>query len=250
MSIKAIIVDDERHSRETLEKLLDSFCKDISVIKSVDNIKDAIQAINLVKPDVIFLDIELQEGTGFDILTEIDSINFEVIFISAFEHYALKAIKYSSLDYLLKPIDSDELIIAVEKLKRKDNIVYKKQLEALLHNLQHHTKLSKICLATSGGIEFVAIDNIIYCKADGSYTTFYLKNKSTIIVSKHLKVYENLLVDHQFMRIHNRFLINLREVEGYMKSDGGYILMSNQDHLSISNNKKDTFLSVMNQLSF
>lgn len=249
MSIQAIIVDDERHSRETLENLLNEFCKDVTIIASIGTIREAVIAINTLHPDIVFLDIELQTGTGFDILTQIKIINFEIIFITAFEQYAIKAIKYSSLDYLLKPIDLNELICAIEKVKKKDSAIYNKQLEALIHNIQQ-PKLSKICLSTTTGFEFVSVENIIYCKANGSYTSFYLKNKVSILVSKHLKAYENLLIDQYFMRVHNSFLVNLKEVEKYIKSDGGYLLMSNNDTLNISKNKRDLFLEAMNKLSF
>ncbi|WP_299433920.1 LytTR family DNA-binding domain-containing protein [uncultured Aquimarina sp.] len=248
MSIQAVIVDDEKHSRETLKNLLNEFCTDVTITASAGSVEEAITAINITNPDIVFLDIELQSGTGFDILTQIKPINFEIIFITAFEQYAIKAVKYSSLDYLLKPIDLNELIDAVEKVKKKkDQKVYNKQLETLVHNLQQ-PKLHKICLSTADGFEFVSIENIIYCKANGSYTSFYLKNKRTVLVSKHLKEYENLLADQHFMRVHNSFLINLKEVEKYVKSDGGYILMSNNDTASISKSKKDEFLNTMNYL--
>ncbi|WP_109301932.1 LytTR family DNA-binding domain-containing protein [Aquimarina sp. AU474] len=247
MSLKAIIVDDEKHSRETLKNLIKEFCTDVTIIASVGSIDEALTAINTTNPDVIFLDIELQSGTGFDILTQIKPIHFEIIFITAFEQYAIKAVKYSSLDYLLKPVDIDELIRAVEKAKKKkDQNIYNKQLETLVHNLQQQPKLHKICLSTADGFEFVSIEHIIYCKANGSYTSFYLKNKRSVLVSKHLKEYENLLGDQHFMRVHNSFLINLKEVEKYVKSDGGYILMSNNDTVNISKSKKDTFLIAMN----
>ncbi|MEW7289448.1 LytR/AlgR family response regulator transcription factor [Aquimarina sp. 2304DJ70-9] len=249
MSLKAIIVDDEKHSRETLKNLISEFCTDVSIMASAGSVEEAITAIATTNPDVVFLDIELQSGTGFDILTQIKLINFEIIFITAFEQYAIKAVKYSSLDYLLKPIDLDELIKAVEKAKNKKNKeVYNMQLETLVHNLQQQPKLHKICLSTTDGFEFISIESIIYCKANGSYTAFYLKDKKTVLVSKHLKEYENLLDHQSFMRIHNSFLINLKEVEKYIKSDGGYILMSNNDTVNISKSKKDTFLNAMNHL--
>ena len=247
MSLKAVIVDDEKHSREALKNLLNEFCTDVIIVASAGSVDEAITAISSTNPDVIFLDIELQSGTGFDILTQIDSINFEIIFITAFEQYAIKAVKYSSLDYLLKPIDLEELIKAVEKAKKKkDQEVYRKQLETLVHNLKQQPNLNKVCLSTTDGFEFVTIEEIIYCKANGSYTSFFLKNNTSVIVSKHLKEYENLLTDQHFMRIHNSFLINLKEVKKFIKSDGGYILMSNNDSVNISKSKKEAFLNAMN----
>lgn len=246
MNLRAIIVDDEKHSRETLKNLVDEFCKEVEIITAESTIENALLAIKAHNPDLLFLDIELQTGTGFDLLEQLDTINFQVIFTTAFEQYALKAVKFSSLDYLLKPIDLVELQKAIEKAKKiKDKEVYHKQLETLLSNLKkQHPKGDKICLSTSDGFEFVNIQDIIYCKAEGSYTCFILKNENKFLVSKHLKEYENLLGEHNFMRVHNSFLINLREVKKYIKADGGYILMNNNDAVSISRNKKDDFLQL------
>lgn len=250
MSLKAIIVEDEKHSRETLKNLLEEFCTDIDVINSAVSVNEAVTKISELNPDVVFLDIELQTGTGFDVLTQLKDIKFEVIFTTAFEQYAIKAVKFSSLDYLLKPIDIEELQIAVEKAKQlKNQEVYKKQLETLMLNLkQQKPKLNKICLATSDGFEFINVNDIIYCKAEGSYTTFILNNNAKLLVSKHLKEYENLLLEQYFMRVHNSFLINLKEVKKYIKADGGYIIMNNNDTVSISRSKKEGFLEIMSAL--
>ncbi|MFC5046502.1 LytR/AlgR family response regulator transcription factor [Aquimarina hainanensis] len=249
MGLKAIIVDDESHSREVLSNILKNRFSDITIMASVDSVDDAVSAIAINNPDIVFLDIELQSGTGFDILIKINPIRFNIIFITAFKHYALKAIKFSSLDYLLKPIDVDELEIAIKKAKKeKSEELYKNKLETLIHNLKEQPKLQKLCLSTVDNFEFIDIENIIYCKANGSYTSFFLKNKTSVLVSKHLKEYENLLVNKSFMRVHNSYLINLNEVKKYVKSDGGYILMSNNDHINISKAKKDTFIHAMSYL--
>lgn len=250
MSLKAIIVEDEKHSRETLRNLLEEFCVDVKVIETAANVDEAVTKITALHPDVVFLDIELQTGTGFDVLSQLRNINFEVIFTTAFEQYAIKAVKFSSLDYLLKPIDLEELQNSIEKAKKKKNQdVYKKQLETLMLNLkQQHPKLNKICLSTADGFEFINTADILYCKAEGSYTAFILNNNSKLLVSKHLKEYESLLVEQQFMRVHNSYLINLNEVKKFVKSDGGYIIMNNNDLVNISRAKKDDFLDLMNNL--
>lgn len=247
MSLRAVIVEDEKHSRETLKNLLEEFCIDISIEGMAASVSDAVSTISKVQPDVVFLDIELQSGTGFDVLSQLKTVNFEVIFTTAFEQYAIKAVKFSSLDYLLKPIDLEELQSAVEKARQsKNQVVYKKQLETLMLNLkQQKPKLNKICLATSDGFEFIEVNDILYCKAEGSYTAFILKNSEKLLVSKHLKEYENLLLEQDFMRVHNSFLINLKEVKKYVKSDGGYIIMNNSDNVSISRSKKEDFIQVM-----
>src|SRR5690554_3728369 len=239
MILTAVIIDDEKHSRETLRNLLDEFCKDVQVMATEGTVEGGVKIISEVNPDIVFLDIELQSGTGFDILTQLSEINFEVIFTTAFDQYAIKAVKFSSLDYLLKPIDLEELQQAITKVRmRKDKNTYNRQLAQLLKNMQQ-TRLSKISLATLDGFEFVDISNIIYCEAGGSYTTFVLTDGKKLLVSKHLKEYENLLQDHHFMRVHNSYLINLKEVKKFVKSDGGYIIMNNNDIVSISRNKKE-----------
>lgn len=250
MELRAVIVEDEKHSRESLKNLLEEFCLNIEIVGLAESVEEAVSTIAKLKPDVVFLDIELQTGTGFDVINRLNNIQFDVIFTTAFDQYAIKAVKFSSLDYLLKPIDLEELQNAVEKAKKKKNQdVYKKQLETLMLNLkQRKPTLNKICLATSDGFEFIEVNNILYCKAEGSYTKFILKNKETILVSKHLKEYENLLLEQDFMRVHNSFLINLKEVKKYIKSDGGYIIMNNNDSVSISRSKKEDFIKVMSAL--
>lgn len=250
MILKVVIVEDEKHSRETLKSLLEEFCKDVQVIATAGSVSEAVKVLSVFSPDVVFLDIELQSGVGFDVLNQIKDPSFEVIFTTAFEKYAIKAIKFSSLDYLLKPIDLDELQQAVEKARnRMDTNIYRQQIDTLMHSLSRETnKQEKICLATTAGMEFIAIEDIILCKADGSYTSFVLKDKNSLLVSKHLKEYENLLADQQFMRVHNSYLINLKEVKKYIKSDGGYIIMSNDMHVSLSPRKKDDLIEAMKRL--
>ncbi|TMU55774.1 response regulator transcription factor [Flagellimonas algicola] len=219
-------------------------------LPTASNVSEAVKVLSVVSPDVVFLDIELQTGQGFDVLNQIKDPNFEVIFTTAFEKYAIKAIKFSSLDYLLKPIDLDELKQAVEKARnRMDTNVYREQIDTLMQNLSKETyRQEKICLATTIGMEFIKIEDIVLCKADGSYTSFVLRNKSKLMVSKHLKEYEHLLAEHQFMRVHNSFVINLREVKKYIKADGGYIIMSNDMHVSLSPRKKDELIEALKKL--
>ncbi len=250
MVLKVVIVEDEKHSRETLKTLLEEFCDNVKVLATAGSVSEAVKVLSIFSPDVVFLDIELQSGEGFDILKQIEHPDFEVIFTTAFEKYAIKAIKFSSLDYLLKPIDLEELKIAVDKARgRMDTSIYRHQIETLMQNLgQSPQKQEKICLATTAGMEFILIKDILLCKADGSYTSFTMKDGNTLLVSKHLKEYENLLSEHQFMRVHNSYLINLKEVKKYIKSDGGYIIMSNDMHVSISPRKKDDLLESMKRL--
>ncbi|MBK6264329.1 response regulator transcription factor [Marivirga sp. S37H4] len=245
-----IIIEDELKSRENLKLLLNKFCKDITVLDMAHDVSSAISIIETYNPDLIFLDIELQTGTGFEVLQKIKKRNFEVIFTTAFEQYALKAIKFSSIDYLLKPIDLEELQQAIAKVRlKKDKEHYKEKLELLLRNISEQpNEKSKICLATGDGLEFIAIKDIIYCEASGSYTNFHLVDNKKLMVSKNLKEYEHLFENHQFMRVHNSFLVNLEMVKKFIKSEGGYILMKNDAQISISQGKRDIFLLKMSQL--
>ncbi|MEO1257196.1 MAG: LytTR family DNA-binding domain-containing protein [Bacteroidota bacterium] len=246
--IKAIIVEDEKHNRESLHNLLAEFCPTVAVIGMAASVGEGLALIRNQRPDLVFLDIELNAGTGFDLLSQLDGLEFDVIFTTAFEHYALRAIKFSSLDYLLKPIDLDELQRAVAKAGQKKSIAAQKaQLEILMANLNQvgNTTSSRICLSTSDSLEFVHTNDILFCEANGSYTNFHLKGNRKILVSKNLKEYEQLLDKDRFMRVHNRYLINLGEVQRYIKTDGGHILMSNGDDIAISPRKRKAFLEKM-----
>ena len=247
--LRVVIVEDEVHSREALKSLLTEFCEGVEIVGMASDVETAVASIKQTTPDLLFLDVELQTGTGFDVLDQLDEVNFEIVFTTAFEQYAVKAIKLSSLDYLLKPIDIEELQRAVEKARvKKDEDVQKQKLETLMSNLGTSGN-KKICLATSDGIEFINIHDIVYCEANGSYTNFYLTNGTTILVSKNLKEYETILTDQKFMRVHNSYLINLAEVKKFVKSEGGYILMKSNAQISISPKKRDEFLERMTSIS-
>ena len=249
MELRTIIVEDEQRSREILKNFLEEFCSGIKIVGTASNVEEAVLEIKSNNPDVVFLDIELQGGTGFEVLSQVSNLDFEVIFTTAFDQYAVKAVKYSSLDYLMKPIDLDELQQVVERAKvKKNQSDYKKQLENLILNLrQEKSNLKKICLSTNEGFEFIAVEDILYCKGDGSYTMFFVEGCENLLVSKNLKEYENLL-DQDFMRVHQSFLVNLKKVKKYVKSDGGYIVMDNGDIVSVSRSKKEDFIRVMSSL--
>ena len=243
--LRVVIVEDEVHSREALRSLLLEFCEGIEIVGIADDIETAVPLIQQSNPDILFLDVELQTGTGFDLLDQLGEINFDIVFTTAFEQYAVKAIKLSSIDYLLKPIDIEELQKAVEKAKvKRDHDLQRLKLETLMSNLGPASK-KKICLSTNEGMEFINIQDIVFCEANGAYTKFILTNGTTILVSKNLKEYETILPDQSFMRVHNSFLINLAEVKKFVKSEGGYILMKNNSQISISPKKRDEFLERM-----
>jgi len=248
--LNIVIVEDELHNRENLKALLNEVPSPIQLLGEAAGKAEAIQLIKAQKPDLVLMDIELNDGTGFDILSELPYAGFEVIFTTAFEHYALKAIKFSSIDYLLKPLNQDELNAAIQKaMQKKDESLRKQQLELLLSSLDQKQEQRNICLSTSDGIEFIKTAEILYCEASGSYTHFHLKVNHKLLVSKNLKEYSQLLDDHDFMRVHNSYLINLKEVKRFVKSEGGYILMNNGAQIPISTKKRDDFLMRMANLS-
>lgn len=247
MILDLVIVEDEKNSREGLKNLLEEFCPDTRVVGMAASAEEGIELIKRTQPDLVLLDIEMQTATGFDLLEKLDSIEFDVIFTTAYEQYALKAIKFSALDYLLKPIDVNELTNAINKVREKrKSPSANEQVELLLKNLKLENPNShKITLSTSEGMVFIPVVEIIRCEAQGAYTTFFLKSGKKILVSKNLKEYETLLSEYKFFRIHNSHLINLAEVERYIKSDGGYVVMKDGSQAAISNTRKEEFLELM-----
>jgi two-component system, LytTR family, response regulator len=244
--LRVVIVEDEIHNQETLKTLLLEFCGDVEIAGIASDVHTAVKTIQEAKPDLLFLDVELQDGTGFDVLEQLPGLTFDIVFTTAFEQYAVKAIKLSSIDYLLKPIDIEELKGAVDKARQKQSVDgQRQQLDMLIANLAAAPGKKKICLSTNEGLEFVDIHTIMYCEANGSYTKFHFTTGNAILVSKNLKEYESLLTDQNFMRVHNSFLINLGEVKKFVKAEGGYILMKNNAQISISQKNREEFLQRM-----
>jgi len=242
--IKCILVDDELKSRESLKILLEDFCTNVSVMALCQNIDEAVEAIRVHQPNVVFLDIQLQRETGFDLFTKIAEINFEVIFTTAYSEYAIKAFKFSAIDYLLKPIDIEELKKAIAKVDRKLDQSMNVRLQQLMNNLKSTSNGNyKLALPTSDGLVFVRIQDIIYCEASSNYTDIFTSDGKKYIVSRTLKEYEDILVDQDFFRIHNSYLINLNAIVKYVRGDGGYVVMSNNKSLDVSKRKKDGFLA-------
>jgi two-component system LytT family response regulator len=208
-----------------------------------------LNAIQQHKPGLVFLDIEMPDKTGFELLNSLPEINFDIIFTTAYNQYAIKAIRFSALDYLLKPVDLDELKGALARVYRKHlKKEQRENIDMLMNNIRSsQPNFSRITLSTQDGLVILHIDEIIYCEASGTYTFFYLKNKEKIVVSKTLKEYEDLLKDHHFFRAHNSFLINLNEVKKYIKGDGGSVIMSNGDEVFVSKRRKEEFLASLNK---
>jgi two-component system, LytTR family, response regulator len=242
--MRAIIIDDEEHCITTLRWTLDQYCKDVNVIGTANNGQQGIELINAHKPDLIFLDIEMPMLNGIEMLQQIEVIDFEVIFTTAYDHYAVRAIKLNALDYLLKPIDKDELIEALEKIKTKQIKLSKLQVNALQE--VHKTKVpNKIALSTSLGLQFVNLDNLVRIEGEGNYCNFILNDKKKILLSKKLKDAEDILKDNpNFFRAHKSHIINLKFVDKYTRGEGGEIVMEDGTIIALSRNKKDEFLEL------
>jgi len=248
--IKAIIIDDEKKSREALFHLLQRYCPNVSVLDEADGCVKGIKVIKKHKPDVVFLDIQMPDGSGFKLLEEVGEINFEIVFTTAFDQYAIKAIKYSALDYLLKPIIPDDLKSAVKKLeKNADTSHTKTNVNILLeNNKSKNNDLKKIVLSTIEGLYVVEVKNIIRCESDGCYTRFILLEGKTIMVSKTLKDIEELLEEFNFIRPHKSHLINLTHVKTVNKIDGGTIVMSDASHVPVSRRRRELVVDFIHHL--
>ena len=223
--IKAIIVDDELGARESLSKMLEKNCKQIEVVAKVDSMLSAFEAITNKEPDLVFLDIEMPNGNAFDLLEKFKTINFNIIFTTAYDHYAIKAIKFSAIDYILKPIDPEELITAVKRFEDRagQKATLDKQFKTLLSNVRPENKLKKVGIPDGDGLIFINLSDIIRCDSDGNYTFFILTSGKKIIASRTLGEYEQMFADDNFFRIHRSHLINLEHVKKYIKGEGGYL---------------------------
>lgn len=241
--IKAVIIDDESYSCEILTAMLESECPDVNVVSVCNNGVDGLSAIHRLKPDLVFLDVEMPRMNGFEMLEQLPSINFHLIFTTGYDQYALKAIRFSAIDYLLKPIDRQELQTAVEKVRERFQIPVPQQLEILMQNLKLPSNpINKIALPTIEGLQMIPIDSIISCEADDNYTLLLLKNRKKLLVTRSLKEIEESLNQHLFIRVHRSFIVNLNEIEKYIKGDGGYLVMSDGTSIDVARNKKEMLL--------
>lgn len=242
--IKALIVDDEQHCIDRVVKLLSDFDSKIEIVGTCNTVKDALDTAKKLQPDLVFLDIEIHNETGFDFLEQLGIYDFNVIFTTAFDNYAIKAFKYSASDYLLKPIDKDDFIDAIHRLHhRLHQNDAEVQIKTLLSNLNKEDKKKTLRIPTSNGFKILEIENIIHCEADTSYTHIHTKTEK-VLVSKPIKFYEELLKDANFFRVHNSHLVNVDHVVKYTKGKGGYVTMSNNDSISVSSRRRDDFLEL------
>jgi two-component system, LytTR family, response regulator len=241
--ITASIVDDEPYSCEALATLLERYCPEVKVLDICHSGASALQSIRKQKPQILFLDIEMPHMNGFQLLEKLPEIDFDLIFTTSYDQYAIKAIRFSALDYLLKPIDQEELKKAVQKAVSGVKHPLPQQIEVLLQKLNHPTiAVNKIAIPTMEGLQMVLVENIINCESDRNYTILFLKNKQQIIASRSLKEIEEMLCDYSFVRVHHSHLVNLNEVEKYIKGEGGYLLMSDGKTVDVSRSRKDILL--------
>jgi two-component system LytT family response regulator len=242
--IKAIIIDDEMHCRKTLSMLLKEYCPNVQVLEQCEDAQSGIEAIKKFNPDLVFLDIEMPHMNGFEMLEQFKEIPFAVIFTTGYDQYAIKAFRFSALDYLLKPIDHEELNKAVEKISQRVHTPpLPQQLEILLQRLQHQpTSINKIALPTMDGLQMIPVDSIVSCASDRNYTVVMLKDKQKIIVSRILKDIEEMLDDYAFLRVHHSYIVNLNEINRYIKGEGGYLIMNDGSSIDVSRSRKEILL--------
>ena len=247
--IRTVIIEDEQKSREMLAAIIEKNCPQLQIVGLAKNVSEGVEAIKRENPDLVFLDISMQDGSGFDLLQKVQGHKFELIFATASDQYAIKAIKYSACDYLLKPIDIEELVNAVERVaKKKTAGPNMENLNFLIQQLKKtDDSFQKITLPTGNAYEIVSVKDIIRCEADGSYTNFFLSDKRKLMISAGLKHYEELLPESDFIRVHHHHLINMNHVVRFLKEDGGYAVMSDGTKIEISRRKKDTFMEKLNK---
>ena len=247
--IRCVIVEDEEIARNVLKSLLAQYCKDVMVCAEAEDVNSGKAMIEAYRPDLVFLDIEMPGGSGFKLLSSVDKPDFEVVFITAYEQFAIKAIRHDALDYLLKPIDPKELIAAVEKVKEaKYKKGLKKQYDSLLKTLNpEQLTVRKISLSTTDKIHLIDVDNIIRCESDNYYTIIYFKDGSNLMVSKTLKEIEQRLEEYDFVRTHKSHLVNIRCIMNFIK-DEMMIVLTNGDKIPVSKRKKEKIMEVINNL--
>jgi len=246
--ITATIVDDEPDCCEAMVLLLERYCPEVKVLDICYAAETALASIKEHAPQILFLDIEMPFMNGFELLEKLGQINFELIFTTSYDQYAIKAIRFSALDYLLKPVDREELQKAVQKAAQRNQHPLPQQLDMLLQKLNHPTiPVNKIAIPTMEGFQLLAAESIISCESDSNYTCLLLKDKRKIMASRTLKEMEEILEDYPFIRVHHSHMVNINEVEKYIKGEGGYLIMSDGASINVSRSRKELLLKKLSQ---
>ena len=243
--IKCVIIDDENNCLEMLEWLLKTYTPSVSVAAMCSSAEKGIEAIREHRPELVFLDIEMPRMNGFDMLEKFDKLHFDVVFTTAYDKFAIKAFKYSALNYLLKPIDPEDLIETIRRVDEKRNIPSREQIELLFQSMrQVKNTPPRIALTTGDGMIFVPTQDILYCEAESNYTSVMLANGKKVVVSKVLKDIDEALSGPDFYRVHNSYLINLNRIKKFVRGEGGYIVMDNDVAISISRSRRQEFMEM------
>lgn len=243
-TISCVIIDDEENAVRVLSKFLEEYCPDVEILGSAHNIKDGADAIVEHNPQLVFLDIEMPLGSGFDLLEKVGDRKFHVVFITAYDHYAVQAIKEEAVDYVLKPIDIDDLVAAVEKVKKK--IKEPKSVKEVLRKVEIESK-ARLAIPTLYGHKFLEPEHIIHVRAEGSYSMIYTESEGDIMVSKNLKSIENALKQDYFLRVHRSHIVNLDKVKEFHKNDGGYLVLKNGERIEIGASNKPQIMAKLNE---
>ena len=242
--IRTLLIDDEQHCNKTLRYELERHCPEVEVVGEAMSGEEGIERINRMKPDLVFLDIEMPGMSGFEMLRRLDPVNFDVVFVTAYDQYAIRAFRFAAVDYLLKPVISDQLREAIGRITaRKQTTDRALQMNTLIHNLQYGIKSPRIALPAGRGMDFVNIDDILYCSAESNYSHIVLQDGRKYTLAKTLKDIEGLFDQLGFFRIHQTYLVNLHKVQRYVRDDGGYVIMPNGEKIPIAKRRKEEFMS-------
>jgi two-component system LytT family response regulator len=241
---KVILIDDELHCLDTLSILIKEYCPTLHILQTCSSAKAGIEAINALHPEVVFLDIQMPGMTGFQLLEKLDPIKFGIVFTTSYDQYAIKAIHFSALDYLLKPILAKDLVAAVKRIEHREKLPVTEQFEMLYERLRHKvTAFQKIAIPTLEGFELIPVDQVILCEADDNYTRILLKGKKELIASRTLKeVEEQLREFSNFIRVHHSYMVNINEVVKYIRGEGGHLIMSDGSSVNVSRSRKEALL--------
>ena len=242
--IRTILVDDETDSIRVLQRLLETCCPNVSVVDTANGVDTGIELIRELRPDLVLLDIEMSQGNAFDLLNQLMPLNFQVIFVTAFDNYAIRAFKYSVVDYLLKPVDIDDLRNAISRVSEKaDPKDLTEQMKILLNNVgMLHVSFQKMAIPTINGLNFVPVQDVIRLEARGNYTVIYLSNGETIMATRTIRDYEDVLPESIFCRIHSSHIINLAHIDKYQKGRGGVVIMEDGTTIEVAARRRDEFM--------